>query len=501
LPLVVRLSRETVRVIRQNIIWFAFGVNGVGIVLTAWLWPLLTPASWYEQSPLAAVLYHQVGSLAVLLNAMRLLWFDRPATNAAWVKTRAATRRIDSWLQRYADADEWLHWLSHRWRTALAVVVALLVAGYALSGLTQVRPDERAVVRRFGRALDADLGPGLHWRWPWPVEHVTKLRPDSVHSVDIGFRATGDATSAALTWSSPHGDSLERRDDEAVMLTGDGNLVELQATVRYTIQDPHVYLFEVRDPDEVLRAAAESVLRETVAGRPFLDLLTTSRRQFQDDVLARLRRRLEGYGPAGLGIRLDGLSLEDLHPPQQVVPAYYEVTRAMEARDRIVNDARAEAVHTKQKAEADAQKTVRSAEAARKEVVSQAEAERDVFLARQRLRGQLSLRQECWLLWEAGQELQRGARPADVARAYLQRRKQWVAVQATLNDFRQFWGAVGQALTGRDKLIIDADKVPGRRQLLLFDPELFRIPVPVLGMPARGAANRPPPGPFLDEGP
>ena len=74
LPFLLRLSRETVRVIRQNIVWFAFGVNVVGVVVTAWLWPLLAPTRWWsEQSPLAAVIYHQIGSLAVLLNAMRLL--------------------------------------------------------------------------------------------------------------------------------------------------------------------------------------------------------------------------------------------------------------------------------------------------------------------------------------------------------------------------------------------------------------------------------------------
>ena len=67
LPLLLRLSRETVRIIRQNILIFAFGVNGLGILLTAWLWPLFLPKEWHEQAPLAAVVYHQFGSLAVLL--------------------------------------------------------------------------------------------------------------------------------------------------------------------------------------------------------------------------------------------------------------------------------------------------------------------------------------------------------------------------------------------------------------------------------------------------
>jgi Cu+-exporting ATPase len=497
LPLVVRLSRQTVRIIRQNIILFAFGVNAAGIVVTAWLWPLLFP-QWYEQSPLAAVLYHQVGSLAVLLNAMRLLWFERPATNRTWLKARQTVEGVDGWMQRNLNADEWLHRLSHHWKPAAAAAAVLLAAGYGLSGLMQVGPDERAVVRRFGRVLDEDLGPGLYWRWPWPIEESVRLKPDSIHSVEVGFRSVPGNPSQLVTldWASTHGGNIRRIEDEAVMITGDGNLVEVQATVRYTIRSPRVYLFEVREPDEVLRAAAESVLRETVAGRPFLDLLTTNRASFQEEVLARLDTRLHNYG-VGLGVRLEGLSLEDLHPPPEVVPAYHAVTEAMEKRDETVNRAQAEALQKERQAQAEAQKTVRAAEAAKDETIKQAEAERDVFLARQQARSELSWRQEAYLLGEAAQELMNHRKPADVYAEYTEKRREWTRVQATLTDFRLFWSAVGQALTGRDKLIVDADNVPGRRQLLLVDPELFRIPVPMMGLPERGPAPRRPP---MDEG-
>ncbi len=93
LPLLLRLSRETVRIIRQNILIFAFGVNAVGIVVTAWLWPLLTPASWSADGPVVAVIYHQLGSLAVLLNAMRLLGFERTATSPTWQRCARVSRR------------------------------------------------------------------------------------------------------------------------------------------------------------------------------------------------------------------------------------------------------------------------------------------------------------------------------------------------------------------------------------------------------------------------
>src|SRR5262249_14235806 len=163
LTLPVRLSRETLRIIRQNILIFAFGVNGVGIVLTAWLWPLFaTSPEWYEQAPLAGVVYHQLGSLAVLLNAMRLLWFERQAASPVWQRVRGGMQALDQWLERL-DLHEGFHWLERHARPVLLTFLVLIGVVYALSGLTIVGPDEVAVVRRFGRPLD-ELGPGLYWR-------------------------------------------------------------------------------------------------------------------------------------------------------------------------------------------------------------------------------------------------------------------------------------------------------------------------------------------------
>src|SRR5262249_11173702 len=149
LPLLVRLSRETVRIIRQNILIFAFVVNGLGILLTAWLWPFLFPG-WYEQGPIAAVIYHQLGSFAVLLNSMRLLWFERAGSHR-WSRFRD---RVDRWMEKHLDIGEGLHWLSHHWKPIAAAVAGLVVAGYALSGLTQIGPDEVGIVRRFGRPTE-----------------------------------------------------------------------------------------------------------------------------------------------------------------------------------------------------------------------------------------------------------------------------------------------------------------------------------------------------------
>jgi Cu+-exporting ATPase len=508
LPLLVRLSRETVRIIRQNIVVFAIGVNVVGVVLTAWLWPFVAPEAWYGQSPVAAVLYHQLGSLAVLLNAMRLLWFERAATSPAWQGLSRRARAVSDWLDHRFDLDEGLHWLGHHWPPVVGVVGVLAALAWVLSGLTQVSPDEVALVRRFGWPLADDLGPGLHWRWPWPVEAVTRVQPERLYTVEVGFRSQpGGAMPAARAWSSPHGgDGLRRMPEEAVMITGDGNLVELQGTVRFHLSDPRAYLFAVGDlPVEsgklppLLRSAAESVLREMVAGMTFAELLTTDRERFHDQILERLRDRCRSDGLDGLGVHLEGLSLHDLHPPQEVVQAYHEVTQAMEYRDQKVNEAVADAYLAERKQQALGLETVRQAQAAHVKAVHLATANLDAFLARYRARGRLGWQQE-WELFRdvvlAGSTAQR---PEEVVREYQRRGGEAIARQEVMSDFRRYWDALSQALTGREKVVIDAEQVPGRRHLWLMPFEPFRFPPPAMGMPDRSLMR--PPGARRDDEP
>jgi Cu+-exporting ATPase len=466
------LSRETVRVIRQNILVFAFGVNAAGIVLTAWLWPLVMPAAWYEQGPVAAVVYHQLGSLAVLLNAMRLLWFER--RSPALDRFGQRFQRINDWLEHRLDFDEAVHWLGHHWRRIGVGLAALALLWYAASGLTQVGPDEVGVVRRFGRPLADDLGPGLHWRWPWPVEEVTLLQPDRIRTVEIGFRTSlPGVVPGARAWSSTHGgDGVLRVPEEAVMITGDGNLVELQGTLRYTVSDPREYLFGSADPPAVLRSAAESVLREMAASRTFADLLTSDRARLHGEARTRLEQRIRELGSGGLGVRLEGLSLHDLHPPQEVVSAYHRVTEAMEARDERINQARADAMTAEREQLAKSRQTVLRAEAAKEQTVRLAEARLEEFRARYRARTELPASTEVRLLSDKASAIANGQNVAAATEDYNRRRAALLATQAVLTDFRLYWQRLGDALAGRDKVIVDADRVPGRRHLWLapFDP-------------------------------
>jgi P-type Cu+ transporter len=491
LPMLIRLSRETVRIIRQNILIFAFGVNGFGVLLTAWLWPLvMTDDWWYNLGPLAGVIYHQLGSLAVLLNSMRLLWFERRGESAGLVRVRGTVQRLDKWMERYLDVDEALHWVSHNWRTVLAASCFFLAGVWALSGLTRIGPDEMAVVLRFGKPA-GDLEPGLTWQWPWPIDRVVRVKADRIRTAQIGFGPNMPVDQAGLVWDSLH--TVEARDEAAeqtLMITGDNNLVEVQATVRYCISSPHVYLFEVQDADRIVRAATESVLRGLVASYPFTDLLTSRREELQRAAVIRLQKRCTDYG---LGVQIEGFALHDLHPPLPVVGAYYEVTKAMELRDKAINDAQADATLAIGAAESDYLRSERRAEAAKAAEIYEAQARWTEYLAWSNARKSVDWGEE-WRLFLCFADAVNDGEPAAKAwnDAYADHEAA-KAAQAGIIDYRLYWERLGRAFQDREVVLIDAEQIRGRRTLILLDLEPFRVPLPVVVPADRNFAPRPNP--------
>lgn len=498
LPLLVRLSRKTVQIIHQNIVWFGFGVNLVGVVVTGWLWPLFAGSpDWFEKAPLIAVLYHQIGSLAVLANSMRLLAFERTATDPTATRIRNGYRVVDAWLERL-NPDDLLHEAAHHWRLVARVGVVCALAGWLLTGLTQVNVDEVGVVRRFG-AVRADLAPGLHIRWPWLIEEVSKIRPDEVRTVEVGFRVlspekakllqdarieqlkirrpgVGTPSTDGLTWSSAHSDEITPLSDESMLVTGDGYLVELLATVRYSVDDPRAYLFGTPDPDTVLRSAAESVFRELAASRGFFDLLTTDRPTFEARATSRLDRRLAECAGSDLGVRFEGVTVHDLHPLQEVVKSFHDVATAIQRRDQRVNEAGADATRTVRRARQAAVRLAAEGRATATEQVASVTAARDVFLGWAVERSRLTHEDEAALAVEFERRTKSGESAAQVTAELEVRRQAILSARRQLTEFRLTTDAAASTLTGRDKVFIDADALPGKRHLIVTDPAVPLFP-------------------------
>ena len=478
LPLLIGLSRATLQTINQNIIYFAFGVNIVGIVITGWLWPLFAPTDWMEQSPLFAVIYHQFGSFAVLLNSMRLLWFQRESSLAASSSLSKLADGAGSLLERILDIDEHIDFVFHNWQKVIAVFSSAIILVWLSLGLIQIQSNEIGLVQRLGRLLDDQLEPGLHWRLPFPFEKVTRIQPAKVRTIEIGFRtlSNGKVSSESGAWTSRHeSEGFYRVPDEAVMITGDGNLMEIQGSIRYIVTDPRKFLFNCNDVDAILRANTESILRELVGSKSLGALLTEDRGKFQFQAANLLESRINSLDSSVMGVKLEGLSLHDLHPPQEVVRSYYAVTQAMEMRDRKINDAQGSVLIKLADEFGRALLKERLAQAYRDEIIDKTKAQTDVFYSILFSRNGPSTFDDFILISQSLLDVLKGAKPEEVARITLaqlkDRRESW----KTIADFRRFWNAISYALSGRDKIIIDSDK-PVKSNLWLLPSDFFRIP-------------------------
>jgi Cu+-exporting ATPase len=429
LPDLVKLSRVTVRVIRQNIIGFAFGLNAVamGSAALGWL------------GPVPAAILHQAGSLLVLLNAMRLLafgdWANLPPIRSLR-SVGAAISRLDDRL----DPGQGIEWLARRWRTLAVLGLLSALAFYATRGWTAIGPDEVGLVRRNGRFAGL-LGPGLHLRWPPPIERISRLEPGRIRSLEIGFRTERPESSGAVRWESSHGrGALARAEDESLLLTGDGQLVELAATAQYHLDADRpealcAFAFGVTDAEGALRPLAESAVRTVVGRRPLDTLLTSARHDAELAAARLLQERALAYG---LGLVITGVAFQDVHPPLTVVEAYRDVSRAESDRQRRINEGTTYRAEALAKAQGQAAATVHRAEADRQGRITRASGESDAFLA------QLSAR----------------------------------APFPALTDHRLYWETIASALEKKRKVVLDAD--PARHRHLIVPPLPLEAAVPVL---------------------
>ena len=235
-----------------------------------------------------------------------------------------------------------------------------LVGGLALliwlaSGIYIVNPGEQGVVRQFGREFDR-TSPGLRYRLPWPIQAVDIVNVQAVRRAEVGFRTSGGQP--------------VRVANEALMLTGDENIVDLQLIVQYRVRDPSLYLFRLRDPEETLAAATEVAIRSVVGNTTIDDVLTVGRGQAQDLALGYLQTLMDDYQS---GLLITEVKLQVVDPPDQVKDAFNEVVRAREDRERQQNEAQAYREDIVPKARGEAEQVTRAAEAYREERVLQAQ--------------------------------------------------------------------------------------------------------------------------------
>ncbi len=163
------------------------------------------------------------------------------------------------------------------------LVLGILGILWVLSGIYTVDPDENAVILRFGK-LQEVVDPGLHYHWPAPIEMAIIRSVTRVYREEIGFQTIDPGPPA----------KYRRRPKEALMLTGDENIVDVQLLVQYDIKDIEQFLFRVVDPDgNTLKDVAETVLRRVVGSRAIDDVLTVEKEAVQAETKEQMQMLMD----------------------------------------------------------------------------------------------------------------------------------------------------------------------------------------------------------------
>lgn len=249
---------------------------------------------------------------------------------------------------------------------ALAAVWTLWTLFYT------VQPEERAVVKRFGRVI-AIADPGLHFKLPFGIDTVQRVATERVLKQEFGFRTTGERTADGRTLYSD-------RDfpDESLMLSGDLNIIDVEWVVQYRIAEPIKYLYSMREPERTLRDISESVMRRVVGNRIGSEVLTTARVEIATEARDETQNAMKRYDN---GIHVITVELQDVVPPKRVQPAFNEVNEARQERERMINEATKQANQAIPRAQGEASRQILQAEGYATERINRARGETARFSA------------------------------------------------------------------------------------------------------------------------
>jgi len=245
-------------------------------------------------------------------------------------------------------------------RIVLLVIVCLLA--YLATGLYFVRTDEQVVVRRFGRVLVEPREPGPYFGLPWGLDRIDRVKPSEVKRVTIGpLNLGGEAVGASLSQ----------------FLTGDRNLVNVRATVQYTIKEPaRDYLFNSTAVDPLVASAGEAAMTRVLAEHSVDHALTLGKREVAILIRERLQESVDQYQ---LGVTIRSVDIGAVEPPAEVAEAFDKVVGALRQREQRINEADSYRRRTLAQAQADAQRVRDEARSSHDRRVREAEGEAERF--------------------------------------------------------------------------------------------------------------------------
>lgn len=227
---------------------------------------------------------------------------------------------------------------------------------YLVNAVYTIQPDELGVELRFGKPKQEVSAPGIHMHW-WPVEtyDIVNVRENQIN---IG--------------------STNRAGTSGLMLSGDQNIVDVAFSVLYQVVSPNDFLFEVNDPEGMVRQVAESAMREVVGKNPAQDVFRDNRSGIADEVRNILQTTLDNYKS---GIQINAVNIEDVAPPREVADAFDEVQRAEQNEDQFIEEANQYSNRVLGAARGEAAQIREDAAAYKNRVVEEAKGEAQRFIS------------------------------------------------------------------------------------------------------------------------
>jgi membrane protease subunit HflK len=241
-------------------------------------------------------------------------------------------------------------------------VVALLL--WLASGFFIVPEGQEAAVLRFGQFRYLTPRAGIQWRLPWPIEREELVDRSRLRQVEVGYRSNNVKNKVAK---------------ESLILTGDRGIVDVQFAIQYRIEDVKAFLFEnslYPSPDELLRQAAESAIREVVGRRTIDQVLYSEKAAAAEEAQRLTQSLLDRYK---LGIGITDLTIQQAQPPEQVQGAFEDANKAEQDRQRMISEGQAYANDVVPRARGTADRLRLEAQGYRARIIATAEGDASRF--------------------------------------------------------------------------------------------------------------------------
>ncbi len=255
-------------------------------------------------------------------------------------------------------------WFSGSNKFLYLLIIGIVLLVWLATGIYIVQPGQEGVVLTFGKFANV-TGSGLNYRLPWPIQNVTIVNVESIRRAEIGFRTT-------------ERDRKREVLGEALMLTKDENIVQVELLVQYRVASSRDFVFNVQNPEQILLTSAEVSLRSTVGQMTVDDVITEERARVQDDTRTFLSRLMADYGT---GIQITDVRLQVADPPKEVRDAFQDVVRARADKERLINESQAYQNDVVPKARGEKQQAIEEATAFKEEQVLHATGDANRFLS------------------------------------------------------------------------------------------------------------------------